>query len=112
MPDALPGWRDAAGAAAHLSLSLDGFRRLVRTGRLPAGHAPPGVRKARWHTSDLDAAWRGLPVDTQQAAAVASMDANAAVEALVQKIRRSAANRPARAGRRQGQGIPVSSSPR
>jgi hypothetical protein len=50
-----PRWLDAAGAAAHLSLTESAFRRRVRTGVFPQPTYGAGESSPRWDRLALDA---------------------------------------------------------
>jgi hypothetical protein len=79
-------WLTADEAAGYLRLSVDGFRRKVRAGAIPAPSAALGAACPRWDRLALDAAMGG---------GVASTDPRQAIEALAQTI----ASSPRRAGR-------------
>lgn len=70
-------WLDAAGAAAHLSVSVAVLRRKVRSGVLPEPSRVLGAALPRWDRDALDATMLG---------STASPDAERAAEALADKI--------------------------
>lgn len=72
-----PRWLSADAAASHLCMTLDGFRRLVRDGRLPSPSRALGDRFPRWDRQALDSRMGG---------GLASLDPERAAEALAQEI--------------------------
>lgn len=71
------GWLDAEGAAKHLSIKLDAFRRKVAEGVLPKPSYALGPRTPRWSVASLD-----VVMDP----GIASTDVRTAVDALAQEI--------------------------
>ncbi len=98
-----PRWLDAAGAAAHLSLTESAFLRRVRTGVFPRPTYGAGPATPRWDRLALDAK---LDAD------VYSTDAAQAFRGLADEIAAKGATRRSRKALRRegrgGQGVPLS----
>ena len=73
-----PRWLDADAASDHLSLRLDAFLRLVKSGKIPQPSRRLGERTLRWDRDALDSIMEG---------AAASDETRMIVDAVAEEIK-------------------------